>query len=120
MPKYLLSVVDDESTRRRTPEEAQPLFEAVDAFNAQLRRTGAWVFAGGLAEPATATTVDARGPEVVLADGPFVETKEYLGGFWVVRAPDLDAALELAVQASRACEGKVEVRPFEIEPEDQE
>lgn len=120
MPKYLLSVVDDESSRKRTPEQARPIFEAVDAFNGQLRREGSWVFAGGLAEPSTATTVDARGSEVVLADGPFVETKEYLGGFWVVRARDLDVALRLATQASRACDGKVEVRPFEIDPGDVE
>jgi hypothetical protein len=89
-------------------------------FNERLQREGYWVFAGGLAEPATATTVDARGSEVVLADGPFVETKEYLGGFWVIQAQDLDIALKMAAQASRACAAKVEVRPFEAEPEDLE
>ncbi|MEU6017981.1 YciI family protein [Streptomyces sp. NPDC047515] len=120
MPKYLLSVVDDESSRKRTADQAQPIFEAVDAFNEKLRQEGSWVFAGGLAEPATATTVDARGGEVVLADGPFVETKEYLGGFWVIQVPDLDVALKLAAQASRACDGKVEVRPFEADPQDAE
>ncbi|MFI9273356.1 YciI family protein [Kitasatospora sp. NPDC052896] len=117
MPQYLLSVVDDEFTRKRSAEEARPIFEAVDAFNTKLRQDGSWVFAGGLSEPAMATTVDARGPEVVLADGPFVETKEYLGGFWIIQAPDLDVALELAAQASRACDGKVEVRPFETGPQ---
>ncbi len=118
MPQYLLSVVDDEFTRKRPADEAQPIFEAVGAFNEELQREGYWVFAGGLSEPATATTVDARGPEVLLTDGPFVETKEYLGGFWIIRVADLDVALGLAARASRACDGRVEVRPFEADPQE--
>ncbi|MFF2503519.1 YciI family protein [Streptomyces sp. NPDC058067] len=113
----MLSVVDDENTRKRTPAEAQPVYEAVDAFNEELREQGSWVFAGGLTEPAMATTVDARGPEVALVDGPFIESKEYLGGFWIIQAHDLDVALKIATRASRACGGKVEVRPFEAEPQ---
>jgi hypothetical protein len=116
MPQYLFSVVDDEFTRKRSPKEAQPIFDAVGQFNEKLQSEGYWVFAGGLAEPAMATTVDARGAEVVVTDGPFVETKEYLGGFWVVELPDLDVALKLAAEASKACAGKIEVRPFEGEP----
>ena len=116
MPQYLFSVVDDELTRQRPAAEAQPIFEAVDALNSKLQREGHWVFAGGLTGLSEAKTVDARDAEAVVTDGPFAETKEYLGGFWVVDLLNLDAALELAAEASRACQGKVEVRPFADEP----
>ena len=94
-------------------EEMEEAFAATEAFNDKLRLNGHWVFAGGLQSASKATVVDGRGDSPVLTDGPYLETKEVLGGFWVVEAPDLDAALRLAVEASRACRGKVEVRPFE-------
>jgi hypothetical protein len=85
---------------------------AIDVFNARLEAEGYWVFAGGLASPSTATVIDNRGAEAMVTDGPFVESKEYLAGFWIIQAPDLDAALELAAAGSKACNRKVEVRPF--------
>ena len=85
---------------------------AIDEFNDRLRDEGYWVFAGGLGAPSTATVIDNRRGEAVLTDGPFVESKEYLAGFWVIDAPDLDVALELATEGSKCCNRKVEVRPF--------
>jgi hypothetical protein len=98
------------------PEVMQQAYEAVDAFNAELRAEGAWVFAGGLHPPTTAKVVRVRDGEVVTTDGPFAETKEHLGGFWVLQAADLDAALGWAGKASKACGAPVEVRPFQEEP----
>ena len=92
--------------------EMQEMFEQVGAFNDKLMASGSWVFAGGLMPPSTATVVDATGSDVLVTDGPFAESKEQLGGFWVIEAPDLDAALALARDASTACKGPVEVRPF--------
>lgn len=119
MTQYLLSVWHD---RDATPEdiypsqeEMQAAYAATDAFNEEVRASGAWVFAGGLHPPATATVVDGTGTDVVTTDGPYSESKEQIGGFWVVEAPDLDAALDLAARGSRACRGKVEVRPFQSE-----
>jgi hypothetical protein len=83
-----------------------------DAFNQQLQQDGYWVFADGLAPATTATVVDGQGAETVITDGPYLEAKEYLGGFWIIEAPDLDVALRLAAEGSKACRGKVEVRPF--------
>jgi hypothetical protein len=85
---------------------------AIDAFNDRLRAENHWVFAGGLAAPSTATVIDNRGDEAVLTDGPFLESKEYLAGFWIIEAPNLDVALKLAVEGSKSCNRKVEVRPF--------
>jgi hypothetical protein len=116
MPQYLLSVYMVEGEDAYTSEEeTQAAYKAVDAFNEELQTAGAWVFAGGLHPIDTATTVDATGPEVVTSDGPFAETKEHIGGFWVVEAADLDAALAWAAKGSAACRGKVEVRPFQSE-----
>ena len=84
--------------------------------NNELQSSGAWVFAGGLHAPSTATVVDATKDDVTVTDGPYVETKEQIGGFWVIEAADLDAALEWAKKASKACGGPVEVRPFQDEP----
>ena len=95
----------------------QKAYRQVDAFNAELKAAGSWVFAGGLHPPATATVVRASDGEVLTTDGPFAETKEQIGGFWVIAAPDLDAALTLAAKASEACGGPVEVRPFQEEPQ---
>jgi hypothetical protein len=91
------------------------MFAQVDAFNQKVTDAGIWVFGGGLEPIETATTVDATGPEAIITDGPYAEAKEWLGGFWVLEAPDLDAALNLATEASAACEGRVEVRPFQAE-----
>jgi hypothetical protein len=105
--QYLVSVIDD-TTGSATPAE----MAAIDAFNDRLVAEGHWVFAGGLASPSTATVIDNRGAQPVFTDGPFLESKEYVGGFWIIDAPDLDAALELASEGSRCCNRKVEVRPF--------
>jgi hypothetical protein len=104
---YLVSVIDD-TPGSGTPEE----MAAIDLFNDRLRAEGHWVFAAGLGGPDTATVIDNRNGEAVLTDGPFVESKEYLAGFWVLEAPDLDVALALATDGSKACNRKVEVRPL--------
>lgn len=113
MTQYLLSVHGTADDPELTPEEVQPIFDAVDRFNEKVRAEGAWVFAGGLLPIESATTVDGRGDEPIVTDGPFAESKEWLGGFWVIEAPDLDAALRWAAEGSKACQGKVEVRPFQ-------
>lgn len=105
--RYLLSVIDD-GTGRATATEAAD----IDVFNDRLRAEGSWVFAGGLGSPDPATVVDNRSGEAVFTDGPFVESKEYLAGFWIIEAEDLDVALKLAAEGSKACNRKVEVRPF--------
>jgi hypothetical protein len=106
--QYLISVIHDRPGLA-TPEEDA----AIDVFNARLQAEGHWVFAGGLAAPETATVIDNRGREAMVTDGPFLESKEYLAGFWIVEAADLDVALELAADGSRSCNRKVEVRPFQ-------
>ena len=115
MPQYMLSVHHDgtEDFESLSPEELQKVFTAVDDFNAQVKAEGHWVFAGGLKPISECTVVDATGGKPVVTDGPFAESKEYLGGFWIIEAADLDAALELARRGSAACAAKVEVRPFE-------
>src|SRR5215469_14639042 len=105
--QYLLSVIHD-SGALATPAE----MAAIDVFNDQLQADGHWVFAGGLGSTETATVIDNRGEEAVFTDGPFVESKEFLVGFWIIEAPDLDVALKLAAEGSKACNRKVEVRPF--------
>ena len=105
--QYLVSVIDD-TAGLATPDE----MAAINAFNDRLQAKGHWVFAGGLAAPSSATVIDNRGEEAILTDGPFVESKEYLAGFWIIEAPDLDVALKLAAEGSKACRGTVEVRPF--------
>jgi hypothetical protein len=105
--QYLLSVIHD-SGDRATPAEAA----AIDVFNDRLQADGQWVFAGGLGGPDMATTIDNRGTEALVTDGPFLESKEFLIGFWIIEAPDLDVALALAAAGSKACNRKVEVRPF--------
>jgi hypothetical protein len=115
MKQYLLSVhhVGDYPTPE--PEVVQEMYARVEAFNEQLRQSGAWVFAGGLHPRESATTVRFKEGQALVTDGPFAETKEQLGGFWIVQAPDLDAALELAKRGAVACQGDVEVRPFQDE-----
>lgn len=105
---YLVSVIFEDADGLATPDE----MAAIDEFNDRLKARSHWVFAGGLAGPGTATVIDNRGEEALFTDGPFVETKEYLAGFWIIEAPDLDVALKLAAAGSKACNRKVEVRPF--------
>jgi hypothetical protein len=105
--KYLVFVIDDNAGLATSDEMA-----AIDAFNDRLLAEGHWVFAGGLGSPSTATVIDNRGGEAVFSDGPFVESKEFLIGFRVIEAPDLDVALRLAAEGSKHCNRKVEVRPF--------
>ena len=94
-------------------EEMEESFAETGAFNEQLRADGYWVFAGGLDAASTATVVDGQGEAPVMTDGPYLETKEIIAGFWVIDVPDLDVALELAARGSKACRGTVEVRPFD-------
>jgi hypothetical protein len=105
--QYLLSVIDD-SAGSATPDEDA----AIDVFNDRLQAEGHWVFAGGLGGPSTATVIDNRGGKAMVTDGPFLESKEHLAGFWIIEAADLDEALKLATAGSKACNRKVEVRPF--------
>jgi hypothetical protein len=105
--QYLFSVIHD-SPSLATPDE----HAAIDVFNDRLQTEGHWVFAAGLAAPGTATVIDNRGEEPIFTDGPFLESKEYLAGFWIIEAADLDVALKLAAGGSKACNRKVEVRPF--------
>jgi len=105
--QYLVSVIYDTADSATAAEMA-----AIDAFNERLQVAGHWVFAGGLASPCAATVVDNRGGEAMFTDGPFLESKEYLAGFWIIEAADLDVALKLAAEGSKACNRKVEVRPL--------
>jgi hypothetical protein len=114
MTQYMFSVIADRETPSyANDEEMQAAFAATGVFNEKLKADGIWVFAGGLHPIESATTVDGRRDDVVVTDGPFSESKEYLGGFWVIEASDLDAALKLAGKASKACGAVVEVRPFD-------
>jgi hypothetical protein len=117
MTHYLMSVHGaterNEFGNYGSREEMEQAFAATGAFNDKLHANGYWVFAGGLEPASTATVVDGQGEKPVATDGPYLETKEVIGGFWVIDAPDLDVALKLAAEASKACRGKVEVRPFE-------
>jgi hypothetical protein len=118
MPVYLLSVHMVDGEEPPSPEDMQAAFEAVDRFNAKLQEQSVWVFAGGLHPANTATVVDAsKGGDVLTTDGPFAEAKEHLGGFWVIKAPDLDAAMKWAAEGSAACRAPVEVRPFQDDVE---
>ena len=105
--QYLVSVIFDSAGLATPDEEAQ-----IDVFNDRLVAEGHWVFAGGLAAPSSATVIDNRGGEAMFTDGPFLESKEYLAGFWIMEAPDLDVALKLAAEGSKHCNRKIEVRPF--------
>ena len=105
--QYLVSVIDDMAGLATDDE-----MTAIHAFNVRLQAEGHWVFAGGLAAPSSATVVDNRGEEALVTDGPFLESKEYLAGFWVMEAADLDVALKLATEGSKVCNRKIEVRPF--------
>ena len=105
--QYLVSVIFD-TAGLATPDE----MAAINAFNDRLQAEGHWVFAGGLSAPSSATVIDNRGEEEMFTDGPFLESKEYLAGFWIIEVADLDVALRLAAEGSKACNRKIEVRPF--------
>jgi hypothetical protein len=118
MKQYLLSVHHVEGEAPPSPEAVQRVYQDVASFNAEVQSAGAWVFAGGLHPPSTATVVRVQDGDTLITDGPFAEGKEHVGGFWVIRAADLDAALDWAAQAAQACAAPVEVRPFQEEAED--
>jgi hypothetical protein len=105
--RFLISVIDD-NTNTATPGE----MERIDAFNDRLRAEGHWILACGLADPSTATVIDNRDGRGEVSNGPFVESKEFQSGFWLIDAPDRDVALALANEGSQCCNRKVEVRAF--------
>lgn len=117
MTNYLLSVHGPaemgEFGSYGSKEEMEAAFATTDVFNEKLKTDGYWVFAGGLVSASAATVVDGQGEKPIMTDGPYLETKELLAGFWLIDAPDLDVALRLAAEGSKACGGPVEVRPFD-------
>ena len=119
MPRYLMSVYGPaeygEFSGYPSREEMLASFADTGAFNDKLQAEGYWVFADGLDQATTAAVVDGQGEAPVVTDGPYLESKEHIGGFWVIEVPDRDVALRLAAEASKACRGKVEVRPFNTE-----
>ena len=117
MTQYLLAVHGPEEQYDTPLADMQASFEATGKFNDKLMAAGQWVFGGGLERPSSATVVDNTDGKNVVTDGPYLEAKEHIGGFWVIDVPDLDTALALAAEASQACQGTVEVRPFQSEPE---
>ncbi|HEY5424060.1 MAG TPA: YciI family protein [Ilumatobacteraceae bacterium] len=116
MTQYLLSVHMGADFVPPPAEEMQKMYDDVDKFNKKLQDEGSWVFAGGLHPAEMSTVVRVEDGKVLTTDGPYVEAKEHIGGFWVIEAPDLDAALKLAAEGSAACGGAVEVRPFQDNP----
>ena len=116
MPQYLISVWhDDEYDLDFTTPDAQRIGPKVGAVNDEMNATGTWVFGGGLVPASSATVLRADGSDVSMTDGPYAETKEQMGGFWVIEAADLDEALVWGRKCAVACEGPVEVRPFQSE-----
>lgn len=116
MTQYLLSVWhDDTYDLDFDSDQAQRIGAQVDQFNADVQAAGAWVFAGGLHPTTSATVVRSTNGEVSMTDGPYAESKEQMGGFWIIEAADLDAALDWARRGAAACELPVEVRPFQGE-----
>src|SRR3954454_3330340 len=117
MTVYMLSVHSGEATRDLSEEEMQAAYKATGELNEEIKAEGAWVFAGGLHAPETATVVRATGGEVVTTDGPFAETKEQLGGFSIINLHDIDAAPALHPPASGGWPAAVEVRLFQDDTE---
>lgn len=119
MAQYLLSVWhDDNYDVDFDTDDAQRLGAQVGAFNEELTESGGWVFAGGLQPASSATVLRANAGAISMTDGPYAETKEQMGGFWVIEAADLDEALDWAGQCAAACEGPVELRPMQVEPDE--
>ena len=117
MSQYLLTVYYEEDASEPSEEDTAKAYADVDVLNEKIKEAGAWVFAGGLHTPDTATVVRSDNGEVITTDGPFPEAKEQIGGFWVIEAADMDQALDWAAQATVACQAPVEIRPFHDEPE---
>jgi hypothetical protein len=117
MKQYLLSVVQPDGDPP-PPEVLEKIMRDLDVLHQELKAAGAWVFAGGLHPPSTATVVRLKDGDVLTTDGPFAEGKEHLGGICIIKAPDLDAALEWGRKAARATTLPIEVRPFQGEAED--
>ena len=115
MTQYFLSVHHTAGDAVPSEDEIQRMYASVDAFNRKLQETGAWVYANGLTDVGEAKVVDASAGAGSVTDGPFSEAREWLGGFWVVEAADLDAALSLAQEGSAACGAPVEVRALQAE-----
>lgn len=107
MPKLFIAVLD-----RATGTASGDEMTAIDAFNERLRAGGHWIMAAGLGSPDTATVIDAREGEPQVTSGPFQASEVYVSGFWVIDAPDQETALRLATEGSKACNRRVEVRPF--------
>ncbi len=118
MTQYLLAVHIVEGEEEPPPEVVEKAYKDVDALNKTMQDEGVWVFAGGLHDASTATVVKEQDGEVITTDGPFPEAKEHIGGFWVLKCEDLDAALAWAAKATVACQAPVEVRPFQDDAED--
>ena len=116
MSQYLIAVYDQPETRTRPAAEMTEIIDAVNLVNRKAMEDGIFVFAGGLHDRSATTTVDPRSGKPEIIDGPYLETKEYIGGFWVIDVPDLDAALDWAGAAAVACRQPLEVRPFMEEP----
>jgi hypothetical protein len=112
MTQYMISVIHGDLDF--SPEELETVMGTVDAFNTKY--ADQIVFAGGLEPPTAATKIDNTGSDLLVTDGPFTESKEQLGGFWVMELDDMDVALKVAAEASKACDGAVELRPFQSEP----
>ena len=117
MPQYLLSVHGSEESNYATPEDMERAFRDVDALNQELREGGAWVFAGGLNPASTAKVVRRHDGKLLHTDGPYLESKEHIGGFWVIEVSDDAAAMSWADRAAMACQGAVEIRPFQALPD---
>lgn len=117
MTRYMMSVWYPADGEAPSPEELERIGRDVDTVHRELQDEGAWVFGGALHDPTTATVVTARGGSAATTDGPFVETKEVLGGFSVIDVDDLDVALAWAERLSEATTCPIEVRPFELEPD---
>lgn len=116
MKQYMLSVYQPEG-EPPPPEVLDPIMRDLEVVNQELKAAGAWVFTAGLHPPSTATVVRLRGGDVLMTDGPFAEGKEHIGGFTIIKAPDLDAALDWARKLARASTLPIEVRPLQDETE---
>jgi len=117
MPRYLMAVYGPAEPTEfygyASEDDMRESMAETTEFNEKLKAQGYWVFADGLEPAVAAHVVDGQGTEPVVTDGPYPESKEHIGGFWIIEVPDLDVALALAAEASKACRGKVELRPFQ-------
>jgi hypothetical protein len=117
MTQYLLSIYQPDGDPP-PPEFLEKVGRDLHALNEEMKAAGAWVFSRGLHAPDTATVVRHHDGALSTTDGPYVEGKEHVGGFWIIEAADLDAALGWAGRAARALAGlPIEVRPFQDVPE---